>query len=301
VGVGVRLPIARTIKELRATVRGWRRRGARIALAPTMGALHQGHLSLIKLARRHGDKVVVSVFVNPTQFGPNEDYTAYPRDEQGDWRKLAGAGAHLLYAPSVREMYPDNFSTRVEVAEISQGLCGASRPHHFAGVATVVAKLFLQCLPDVAVFGEKDYQQLLVIKRLASDLNFPIEVIGAPIVREADGLAMSSRNLYLSERERVIAPQLYHVLRDMAEDLAARRTVEETINAGRLRLEGAGFTVDYLEVRHSEKLFPLERILERNAPARIFAAVFLGKTRLIDNMPVGIPKFPEDNRRKVRS
>jgi pantoate--beta-alanine ligase len=284
--MGHKPPIARAVADLRRIVKGWRRKGARIALAPTMGALHAGHLSLVKLARQHADKVVVSVFVNPAQFGPNEDYDAYPRDEEGDWRKLAAAGAHLLYAPGAREMYPEDFSTRVEVAGVSQGLCGASRPHHFSGVATVVAKLFLQCLPDMAVFGEKDYQQLLVIRRMTADLDMPVRIIGAPVVREPDGLAMSSRNAYLSERERAIAPQLYHVLRDMAQDLAMRRTVEETINAGRLRLEGAGFAVDYLEVRCAVKLHPLEGALEQDASARIFAAVFLGRTRLIDNAPV---------------
>jgi pantoate--beta-alanine ligase len=288
---GSRLPIARTVKELRSTVRAWRRKGASVALAPTMGALHPGHMSLVKLGRRCADKVVVSIFVNPTQFGPNEDYNAYPRDEQGDWRKLSAAGASLLYAPGVREMYPDDFSTRIEVAEVSQGLCGASRPHHFTGVATVVAKLFLQCLPDVAIFGEKDYQQLLVIRRMAADLNMPIKVIGAPILREPDGLAMSSRNAYLSERERAIAPTLAHTLRDMADDLADGRAVEETVTAGRLRLEGAGFIVDYLDVRCAARRRLLEGVLERDAPARVFAAVFLGKTRLIDNMPVGAPVF----------
>jgi pantoate--beta-alanine ligase len=284
------LPIVRTVEDLRATVRGWRAKGARIALVPTMGALHSGHLSLVELGKRHASRVVVSIFVNPAQFGPSEDFTVYPRDEEGDRRKLSGVDADLLYAPGVREMYPDAFAARIEVGEITRGLCGASRPTHFSGVATVVAKLFLQCLPDVAIFGEKDWQQLQVIRRLTADLDFPIEIIGAPIMREPDGLAMSSRNTYLNESERVVAPQLHHVLRDMAERLAGQRAVEETVGSGRLRLEGVGFSVDYLEVRHSETLRVLEGILERDVPARIFAAVFLGRTRLIDNMPVGLPK-----------
>ena len=278
------MPIVRTVGHLRDAVRRWRRKARRIALVPTMGGLHEGHLALVRLARKHTDRVIVSTFVNPTQFGPDEDYENYPRDEHGDNRLLAKAGTDLVYAPSVLDMYPDDFATRVEVAELTQCLCGVSRPHHFAGVTTIVTKLFLQSLPDVAVFGEKDYQQLLVIRQLVKDLNFPIEVIGGPIVRESDGLAMSSRNAYLSEADRAVAPQLYKVISDMATDLGAGRDVESTIAMGINRLRAAGFRIDYLDVRTDDTLIPLEgRVVDS---ARIFAAVYLGETRLIDNVPI---------------
>ncbi len=284
--MAAKLPVVRSVAGLRSTVQGWRLRGQSIALVPTMGSLHEGHLALVQLARKIASRVVVSIFVNPTQFGPNEDFGAYPRDEAGDWEKLAGARADLLYAPPLSEIYPDDFATRVEVAEVSQGLCGASRPHHFAGVTTVVTKLFLQCLPDFAVFGEKDYQQLLVIRQLVKDLNFPISIIGAPISRDKDGLALSSRNAYLSEQHRLmVAPQLNLTLKDMAAELANGRDLASTIASGRERLEQAGFKLDYLEVRRADNLVPFDD--EINAPARILAAVYLGKTRLIDNMPVG--------------
>ncbi len=283
--MSARLPIVRNVKLLRDTVQAWRLRGKTIALVPTMGSLHEGHLSLVRLARKYANRVVVSVFVNPTQFGPAEDFAAYPRDEEGDWRKLASAKADLMYAPPVSEVYPDDFATRVEVAEITQTLEGVSRPHHFAGVTTVVTKLFLQCLPDYAIFGEKDYQQLLVIRRLVKDLDLPIEIIGAPVVREADGLAMSSRNAYLSEAQRLnVAPQLNLVLKDVAAELAAGAYIDETLEHGRARLEAAGFKVDYLDVRRAEDLTHFEG--EIDAPARVLAAVYLGQTRLIDNMPV---------------
>ncbi len=283
--MAARLPVVRTFTGLRSTVQGWRLRGQSIALVPTMGSLHEGHLALVQLARKSASRVVVSIFVNPTQFDPTEDFGAYPRDEAGDWEKLSAARADLLYAPPLSEIYPDDFATRVEVAEVSQGLCGASRPHHFAGVTTVVTKLFLQCLPDFAVFGEKDYQQLLVIRQLVRDLNFPISIIGAPIMRDKDGLALSSRNAYLSGQHRLMtAPQLYLTLKDMAADLASGRELASTIAAGRERLEQAGFRVDYLEVRRADNLMPFDDGID--APARVLAAVYLGKTRLIDNMPV---------------
>jgi len=282
--MAVTMPVVRTVEHLRDAVRRWRRKNRKVALVPTMGGLHDGHLALVRLARKNADRVIVSTFVNPTQFGPDEDYENYPRDEYGDNRILAKAGTDLVYAPSVLEMYPDDFATRVEVAELTQCLCGISRPHHFAGVTTIVTKLFLQSLPDVAVFGEKDYQQLLVIRQLVKDLNFPVDIIGGPIVREADGLAMSSRNAYLSEADRAIAPQLYKVLSDMAADLGARRDVESTLAMGANRLRGAGFRIDYLDVRTDDTLIPLEgRVLDS---ARIFAAVWLGETRLIDNVPI---------------
>ncbi|MBT3069664.1 pantoate--beta-alanine ligase [Rhodomicrobium sp. Az07] len=279
-----RLQLVRTAGELRKAVHGWRKRGEKVALVPTMGALHDGHLSLIKLAKKHADRVVVSVFVNPTQFAPHEDYNSYPRTEEQDWHKLAGSGADAMYAPNVHEIYPSDFATRVEVAGVTQTLEGISRPHFFSGVTTVVAKLFLQCLPDVAVFGEKDYQQLLVIKRMAKDLNFPIVIVPGPILREPDGLAMSSRNVYLNAGERGLAPQLHAVMADMAFDLVAERDVEETLAQGRARLESAGFRVDYLEIRDAETLLPLEGIVRQ--PARVLAAVYLGRVRLIDNFAV---------------
>jgi len=284
------MPVVRTVSHLRDAVRRWRRKNRTIALVPTMGGLHEGHLSLVRIARKNADRVIVSNFVNPTQFGPDEDFDSYPRDEHGDNRLLSKAGTDLVYAPSILEMYPNDFATRVEVAELTQCLCGTSRPHFFAGVTTVVTKLFLQSLPDIAVFGEKDYQQLLVIRQLVKDLNFPIEIIGGPIVREADGLAMSSRNAYLSEEDRAIAPQLYKVLSDMAADLGAGRDVESTIAMGANRLRGAGFRIDYLDVRTDDTLIPLEGQVVDSA--RIFAAAWLGETRLIDNVPIHLVEDP---------
>jgi len=284
------MPVVRTVSHLRDAVRRWRRKNRTIALVPTMGGLHEGHLSLVRIARKNADRVIVSNFVNPTQFGPDEDFDSYPRDEHGDNRLLSKAGTDLVYAPSILEMYPNDFATRVEVAELTQCLCGTSRPHFFAGVTTVVTKLFLQSLPDIAVFGEKDYQQLLVIRQLVKDLNFPIEIIGGPILREADGLAMSSRNAYLSEEDRAIAPQLYKVLSDMAADLGAGRDVESTIAMGANRLRGAGFRIDYLDVRTDDTLIPLEGQVVDSA--RIFAAAWLGETRLIDNVPIHLVEDP---------
>lgn len=282
--IGTKLPIARHASQLREAVQHWRRRGQTVALVPTMGGLHEGHLALVALARRHARRVVVSTFVNPAQFAPHEDYDNYPRSEERDWRKLNAARVDLMYAPNLAEIYPDDFSTRVEVAEITQTLEGISRPHFFAGVTTVCAKLFLQCLPDFAVFGEKDYQQLLVIKRLVKDLNFPLEIIAGPTVREKDGLALSSRNVYLTEAERSVAPLLYAVLEDMAEDLGAGREIEDAIMQGRFRLEQSGFRIDYLQVRSADALTPFDDIV--TGPGRVLAAVYLGRTRLIDNVAV---------------
>jgi pantoate--beta-alanine ligase len=279
-----RLPVVGTMRDLRATVRRWRRKGNSIALVPTMGALHAGHLSLIKLAKQRANRVVVSIFVNPTQFGPNEDFDAYPRDEQGDYLQLGQASTDLLYAPAISEIYPEDFSTRVEVIGVTSGLEGASRPRHFAGVTTVVCKLFMQCLPDFAVFGEKDYQQLLVIRQLVKDLDMPIKVLGGPILREADGLAMSSRNVYLDATARSIAPRFHSVLGEVAKDLSEGRPVHEATFLGRDWLEGAGFRVDYLEVRDAGSLMPVGR--QVTAPSRLLGAVYLGNVRLIDNVHV---------------
>ena len=276
-------PIVRTVGDLRARIAKWRKAGERIALVPTMGALHQGHLSLATLAKKQADRAVVSIFVNPIQFGPREDFNLYPRDEAGDLQKLAGAGADLVFAPDLGEMYPPGFSTRVNVGDLTEDLCGAARPNHFDGVATVVTKLLLQCAPDIAIFGEKDYQQLLVIKLLVRDLNIPVEIVGAPIVRESDGLALSSRNAYLSPAERKIAPLLHRTIVEIAADLANGRGADDAAEAARFKLEAAGFRVNYVAVRHPDTLNPLHGPVKQ---ARVLAAAFLGKTRLIDNVPV---------------
>lgn len=273
----------RTVEHLRARIAAWRAAGETIALVPTMGAIHDGHLSLIALAKAQASRVVASIYVNPTQFGAGEDFSAYPREEARDAQALSSAGCTLLYTPNTNEMYPSGFSTTIHIDGLTEDLCGASRPDHFDGVATVVAKLLLQCAPDKAIFGEKDYQQLLVIKRLTSDLNIPVEIIGAPIVREADGLALSSRNAYLSSDERKTAPMLYQALHQTALDLAQGRGAEDAADAAWLKLEAAGFRLDYLAVRDPETLKPLHGPV---SAARVLAAGRLGKTRLIDNVPV---------------
>jgi len=277
------LPAARTIAEVRAQVFAWRQANLQVAMVPTMGALHAGHLSLVNEARRHADRVVVSIFVNPTQFGPGEDFARYPRDEAADALKLASVGTDLLYAPGVVEMYPPGAATTVSVAGVSEGLCTDFRPTHFSGVATIVTKLLVQCLPDTAVFGEKDYQQLMVIRSLVRDLDLPVKVIGAMTLREADGLAMSSRNAYLSTEERVRAARLPAALRTAVQRLEAGESAERITADARAELETAGFdAVQYVEVRNAETLAPL---IHLDAPARVLAAVMLGKTRLIDNWP----------------
>jgi pantoate--beta-alanine ligase len=283
------LPIVRKIADLRAEVAKWRRDGQTVGLVPTMGALHEGHISLLQVAKRQADKVVATIFVNPTQFGPTEDYSKYPRQEAKDVEKLIKARCDLLYAPTVDEMYPNGFATTVHVSDLTDGLCGASRPVHFDGVATVVSKLLNQAQPDVAVFGEKDYQQLQVIKRVVADLDIPVKIIGAETVREEDGLAMSSRNAYLSADERALAKQFPWVLSALAIEISKRpndfkRRVE---NARKLLVDSGIDKVDYLEVRDAETLEPVTAI---GRPARIFGAVFIGKTRLIDNMPIPAKK-----------
>ena len=279
-------PIVRTVQALRAQVRAWRAAGERVGFAPTMGALHEGHLSLVRLARRHADRVVVSIFVNPTQFGPGEDFDAYPRSEARDAKLLAGAGCDLLFAPTAAEMYPQGFSTTVTVSGVTEPLDGAARPGHFSGVATVVSKLLNQCGPDVAVFGEKDYQQLQVIRRLVRDLDLPVEIVGAPTARAQDGLALSSRNAYLTADERQTAPALAYTLTAAIERLHAGAPVAEVETEAVAALAAAGFSrIDYVEVRGAEDLARLGPG-PIAAPARILAAAVLGKTRLIDNMPV---------------
>ena len=274
-----------TIAHLRTAVDQWRARRERIALVPTMGNLHEGHLQLLKRACRSADKVVVSIFVNPTQFGPQEDFTAYPRTLKQDSLKLAENGAHLLFTPDVEELYPygiDN-SVRVEVPGLSDILCGASRPGHFTGVVTVVAKLFNALRPHVAVFGEKDYQQLLVVRRMVADLCMAVDIIGEPTVREMDGLAMSSRNGYLSAVERERAPALYQTLHWMADRVIRGMDYEGLADQGMNILRESGFSPDYVTIRRAEDLQPPQAADSRLI---ILAAAWLGKTRLIDNLVV---------------
>ncbi len=278
-------PIAETIADLRTRIAGWRNaKSARIGLVPTMGALHEGHLSLVREMKARADHVVVSIFVNPAQFAPHEDFDRYPRNLKDDLAKLATTRADLVFAPGVAEMYPHGFATRIEVAGPSAGLETDFRPHFFGGVATVVAKLLTAAMPDIAIFGEKDYQQLLVIRRLTVDLGLPIEIIGGAIVREPDGLAMSSRNAYLKPDERRIAGKLNLVLKDLAARARSGETIPSAEAAGKTALLEAGFnSVDYVAIRDAETL---EKIETLSRPARILAAAKVGATRLIDNFGV---------------
>jgi pantoate--beta-alanine ligase len=279
-------PIVRTVAELRAQVGAWRADGERVGFVPTMGALHEGHLSLVRLAKANAGRAVVSIFVNPTQFAPNEDFEAYPRDEARDAELLASVGCDLVYAPAAAEMYPPGFATTVTVAGVSEPLDGAARPGHFAGVATVVSKLLLQCGANVAVFGEKDYQQLQVIRRLVADLDIPVEILGGPIARARDGLALSSRNAYLTDAERPVAAELHRALAAAVEALRAGRPVAEVEAQAVARLLAAGFArVDYVEVRGAADLARLGPGPVQ-PPARVLGAAMLGKTRLIDNLAV---------------
>lgn len=276
------LPIARETARLREAVSGWRAAGLKVGLVPTMGALHEGHLSLVRTAKERCERVVASLFVNPRQFAPHEDFERYPRDEAGDAALLAGAGCDLMFAPDRAVMYPPGFSTNVIVSGVSTPLEGEFRPHFFGGVATVVTKLLLQCLPDKAFFGEKDYQQLLVIKRMAADLDIPVEIVGCATVREEDGLAMSSRNQYLGADERRIAARLNHLMHDAIKLVRQGNAIDAVEQETARHLIAAGFTsVDYIAIRDAETLQPLADL---SRPARILAAAWLGKTRLIDNM-----------------
>ena len=276
------LAVVRTVADLRRAVGAFRKAGHTVGLVPTMGALHEGHISLVKGALERGDIPVTSIFVNPTQFGPNEDFAAYPRDEQGDFDKLREAGCRIVFAPSKDEMYPGQQLTTVTVTGITDGLCGPLRPGHFEGVATVVSKLLLMAMPDRAFFGEKDYQQLQVIKRMVRDLYMPFEIVGMPTVREADGLAMSSRNRYMNPTERTVAVGLYRELNAVAK--AARGGASCTAaaaEASKALLAGGFDKIEYLTVVDAESLAPLEKV---SGPARVIAAVRLGRTRLIDNI-----------------
>ncbi|MBX8517579.1 pantoate--beta-alanine ligase [Pseudomonas cichorii] len=273
----------KTVLDLRAAVARARSEGKRIALTPTMGNLHSGHAALVTRASQRADFVVATIFVNPLQFGPNEDLASYPRTLDADKEKLLEAGCNLLFTPSVEEMYPHGMAdqTLVSVPHLSEGLCGASRPGHFDGVATVVSKLFNMVQPDLAVFGEKDFQQLAVIRALVRDLNMPIQIIGEPTVRAADGLALSSRNGYLSEELRAKAPALYRVLSTVADGIRNNEAINSLIDIGKKTLEAEGFRIDYLEVRDATSLRPAT---EEDRDLVILVAAFLGKTRLIDNL-----------------
>ncbi|ABF54708.1 pantoate--beta-alanine ligase [Sphingopyxis alaskensis] len=279
------MQIIRDIAMLHRAVTALKQGGKSIALVPTMGALHAGHLSLVRMAKRVADHVVVSIFVNPTQFGPNEDFAAYPRDEARDAALLVEEGTSLLWAPDVGTMYPGGHSTHVEVAELGADYCGAARPGHFDGVATVVAKLFNQVRPDIAIFGEKDWQQLAIIRRMARDLDFGIDILGAPIAREADGLALSSRNAYLSAEQRTAAAAFPGALKTAAKAIADGADVAETLARAEAAIVGGGFdSVDYVALADADSL---ERLAVFRAPARLLAAARIGRTRLIDNLPVG--------------
>lgn len=283
--MGRRPPVARSVAALRKQIAVWRKRGETVALVPTMGALHDGHLSLILAARRRARRVVVSIFVNPAQFAPTEDFKSYPRTFAADIAALAELKTDLVWAPPTGAMYPEGFATRIEPSGPAKaGLEDRFRPHFFGGVATVVSKLFLQVAPDYAIFGEKDYQQLKVVTRMARDLDLPLKVIGVPTVREKDGLAMSSRNVYLSASERAAAPVLYRVLMDSAAKIRAGLPAGTVLAEGRESIGQAGFALDYLEARHAETLEPIDG--GKSKPVRLLVAGKIGNTRLIDNIGV---------------
>jgi len=277
--------IVRTIPALRRALDGLRARKATTALVPTMGALHDGHVSLVRLAKRRAKRVIVSIFVNPTQFAPTEDFGSYPRTWRADVAKLAAEDVDLIWNPDVKTMYPDGFATRI----VTEGPATADledrfRPHFFGGVATVVGKLFTQCRPDFAIFGEKDFQQLRVVTRMAGDLDLGVKVVGSRTVRERDGLAMSSRNVYLTPQERSAATVLYRAMKESAARLRAGDNAEAAMAGGAEMIVGAGFALDYFEVRHAETLAPIASL--KDGPMRILVAAKIGKTRLIDNIGV---------------
>ena len=277
--------IVRTIPALRRALDGLRARKATTALVPTMGALHDGHVSLVRLAKRRAKRVTVSIFVNPTQFAPTEDFGSYPRTWKADVARLAAEDVDLIWNPDVKTMYPDGFATRI----LTEGPATANledrfRPHFFGGVATVVGKLFTQCRPDFAIFGEKDFQQLRVVTRMAGDLDLGVKVVGSRTVRERDGLAMSSRNVYLTPEERRAAPILHRAMKQSAGRLRAGDNTEAAMAGGAEMIVGAGFALDYFEVRHAETLAPIASL--KDGPMRILVAAKIGKTRLIDNIGV---------------
>jgi len=277
--------IVRTLRPLRKAVAALRNKRESIALVPTMGALHEGHFSLVQRARKQAGAVVVSIFVNPKQFAPTEDFGSYPRNFERDVAALSKLGVDLVWAPSDAAMYPDGFSTAIVPAGPAKaGLEDAFRPTFFGGVTTVVAKLFLQVAPDYAMFGQKDYQQLKVVSRMARDLDIPVKVIGCATIREKDGLALSSRNTYLSAAERQTAPVLYRVLKDSAARIRSGAAIDAVLADGCAAIEEAGFALDYLEARHAETLAPVDAL--SGQPVRLLVAARLGRTRLIDNLAV---------------
>jgi len=277
--------VARTVTSLRRALAPFREAGERVALVPTMGALHRGHLALVREARRRARRVVVSIFVNPTQFAPHEDFSSYPRGFAADLKALSEAKADLVWAPSAEAMYPEGFATRIEPQGAAKaGMEDKFRPHFFGGVVTVVAKLFTQVSPDFAMFGEKDYQQLRVVTQMAKDLDLPLKVVGVPTVREKDGLALSSRNAYLSSAERSVAPTLYRVLKASAARIRQREPIEMVLEEGQAEIAHAGFAVDYLQARHAQTLAPIAS--RKQGPIRLLVAGKIGKTRLIDNLGV---------------
>jgi pantoate--beta-alanine ligase len=277
--------VLRTVPSLRRAVEPFSAAGERLALVPTMGALHAGHMALVREARRRARRVAVSIFVNPTQFAPHEDYSSYPRRIESDIGTLAEAKVDLVWAPSAEVMYPERFATRIEPAGAAKaGLEDSFRPHFFGGVATVVAKLFLQVAPDLALFGEKDYQQLRMITQMAKDLDLPLKIVGVPTVREKDGLALSSRNGYLSAAERGVAPTLYRVLRQSAASIKKGEPISAALETGRAEITRAGFALDYLEARDALTLAPVSS--RKDGPIRLLVAAKLGTTRLIDNVAV---------------
>jgi len=279
--------IVRTVAELRQQVAAWRKGGHRIGLVPTMGALHKGHLSLVNAIAEKTDKIVVSIFVNPTQFGKNEDLDKYPRQEKEDCDKLSTTPASLVFAPSADEMYPPGHTTRVTLDGISEILEGAERPGHFDGVATIVTKLLLQCLPDVAIFGEKDYQQLAVIQQFVGDLDIPIEIIGGTVIREQDGLAYSSRNAYLNAKERAVAGQFNLVLKDLVASVSNGSDLRAAESTATKALLAAGFlAVDYVSIVNTKTLLPANNI---GNGARVLAVARIGGVRLLDNMAIEAP------------
>ena len=283
--MGDQLRVARTVPTLRRAVLRWRAARERLALVPTMGALHAGHGALVRAARRRARRVVVSIFVNPAQFAPEEDLTTYPQTFNSDVAMLTGLEADLIWAPSTDVMYPPGFATRVVPAgPAAAGLEDRFRPHFFEGVATVVTKLLVQCAPDYAMFGEKDYQQLKVISQMAKDLDLSARIVAIPTVREKDGLALSSRNAYLSARERAIAPALNRVLKECAGKIARGEPLPQVLEEGARAIEQTGFLLDYLEARHAETLAPVTSAAD--GPIRLLVAARLGSTRLIDNLPV---------------
>jgi len=275
--------IVRTVPALRRALDSLRLKRATVALVPTMGALHDGHVSLVRLAKRRATKVIVSIFVNPTQFAPSEDFGSYPRTWKADVAKLAAEKVDLIWNPDVKTMYPDGFATRISTeGPATAGLEDRFRPHFFGGVATVVGKLFTQCRPDFAIFGEKDFQQLRVVTRMALDLDLGVKVIGSRTMRERDGLAMSSRNVYLSPEERLMAPTLYRAMKESARHLRAGQDIEAAMAGGAELITNAGFVLDYFEARHADSLAPVASV--KDGPVRILVAAKLGKTRLIDNI-----------------